>query len=134
LLYLVYHFAQSGLDGLELNSVNFTFLMLGLALHGSPVKYLAAAGEAVKGLSALIIQFPFYAGIMGIVMFSGLSEMIAQYFIGTATKFTYAWFAFLAAAVVNLFIPSGGGEQIKLSFTGNHIASLRRFTCGPNLQ
>ncbi len=115
--YLVYHFGQTGLDGLELNSVNFTFLMLGLALHGSPIKYLAAANEAVKGLSALIIQFPFYAGIMGIVMFSGLSEMIARYFISISTEVTYAWFAFLAAAVVNLFIPSGGGEWMVIGPT-----------------
>ena len=109
-IYLFYHFSQTGMDGLELNSLNFAFLMLGLALHGSPMHYLKAAAEAVKGMSPLMLQFPFYAGIMGIVMHSGLSGIITDFFINISTYSTFPWLAFVAAAVVNLFIPSGGGE------------------------
>lgn len=112
LIYITYYFIQTGLDGLDLNSANFTLLMAGLAFHASPMKFLKAAAEAVQGLSALLIQFPFYAGIMGIIMSSGLSDMITQFFISISTEVTYSWFAFLAAAVVNMFIPSGGGEWL----------------------
>ena len=114
-VFIVPYFAKQGLDGLNLNSVNFFFLMVGLLLHGTPAHYIAAIREAVKGIGDLIIQFPFYAGIMGIFMFSGLSGVVAQWFIGISTTLTFPFFAFLTAAIVNMFIPSGGAEWIVLA-------------------
>ncbi len=108
--FLIPYFANKGIDGLELNTANFFFLMLGLALHASPAKYIAALKEAVKAIGDLVVQFPFYAGIMGLFMFSGLSEVVTQWFISISTEVTFPFFAFITAGIVNLFIPSGGGE------------------------
>ncbi len=114
-IYILPYFARTGINGLNLNTVNFFFLILGLLLHGTPIKYIDAMKEAVKGIGDLLIQFPFYAGIMGIFMFSGLSAVVAQWFVNISTAYTYPLFTFITAALVNLFIPSGGGEWIVLA-------------------
>lgn len=114
-IFIVPYFAKTGINGLNLNTVNFFFLMFGLLLHGSPIRYIEAVKEAVKGLGDLLIQFPFYAGIMGIFMFSGLSAVVAGWFVKISTAYTYPLFAFYTSAIVNLFIPSGGGEWVVLA-------------------
>ena len=53
---------------LNLNLVNFIFLFLGILLHGTPRRYLNALAEAIKGAGGILLQFPFYAGIMGIMV------------------------------------------------------------------
>lgn len=111
---IIPYFAKTGLNGLNLNSINFLFLMLGLALHYTPRNYINAMKEAVSGIGDILLQFPFYAGIMGIFMFCGVSDVIAKWFASFASAVTFPWFAFLTSAIVNLFIPSGGGEWMVL--------------------
>jgi len=106
---LVTHFRAKGFD-LNPNIVNFTFLILGLVLHGSPVAYMKAAGQSMKGAAGIVIQFPFYGGIMGLMLGSGLGEHIAGIFTQFATAKTLPFFTYIASVSSKLFIPSGGGE------------------------
>lgn len=109
MIYVVYHFATKGFD-LNLNILNTAFLFLGLALHGTPARYVSAIAEGTKGVSGIILQFPFYAGIMGMMKYGGLVKVIAGWFVALSTPVTYPLMTYLSAAVVNLFVPSGGGQ------------------------
>lgn len=100
----------SGLRSLTPNTVNLTMLMLGLVLHGSPRSYIAAVEDAARGCAGIIIQFPLYAGIMGMMHSSGLTAEIAGVVGANATESTLPIFTCLSAAVINLFVPSGGGQ------------------------
>ena len=108
LIYLVAYFLGGG--GLTLNVVNFLFLMLAITLHGSPRRLLRALQEAVQGGAGIVIQFPFYAGIMGIMVSSGLAASISNGMIGIASAESLPFWTFLSAGVVNFFVPSGGGQ------------------------
>lgn len=107
--YLFLHFFQKGFN-LNLDIVNFLFLFLGILLHKTPIRFLKSAENAVKGTSGIIIQFPFYAGIMGMMVDSGLAKLISQFFVMIADNATFPLFTFWSAGILNLFIPSGGGQ------------------------
>jgi short-chain fatty acids transporter len=109
LIYLIYYFATNGPD-LNLNIVNFTFLIVGIILHKRPIGYVRAVSEGVRGCAGIILQFPFYAGIMGMMKFSGLVVVIAGWFVAISNSTTYPVFTYISAAIVNLFVPSGGGQ------------------------
>jgi short-chain fatty acids transporter len=106
--YIIMHFAGGG--SLDLNIVNFTFLTVGLALYLRPYQYLLAFYDAVRAAAGVILQFPFYAGIMGMISLSGLAVIMAGWLINIASPTTFPMLAWLAAGLVNLFVPSGGGE------------------------
>ncbi|MBW1683001.1 MAG: short-chain fatty acid transporter [Deltaproteobacteria bacterium] len=108
--YIVYHFGTKGSKGIDLNSINFTFLIFGLAFWGRPTAFVQAILNGIRGVASIIVQFPFYAGIMGIFMFTGLSKVIADWLVSFSTEITFGWFAFVTACIVNIFIPSAGGE------------------------
>ncbi|QOR67878.1 short-chain fatty acid transporter [Cytobacillus suaedae] len=107
--FLVYYFTNNGF-ALNLNIVNFLFLFLGILFHGTPRRFLESVMNAVKGASGIIIQFPFYAGIMGMMTASGLAAVMSEAFVGISNGFTFYFFAFLSAGIVNFFVPSGGGQ------------------------
>lgn len=107
--FIVYYFGQNGF-ALTLDLVNFMFLFLGILFHGTPRKYLIAVQEAVKGAGGIIVQFPFYAGIMGMMTASGLAAVMSNAFVNISTAETFPLFAFLSAGIVNFFVPSGGGQ------------------------
>ncbi|MFC0269510.1 short-chain fatty acid transporter [Kushneria aurantia] len=109
LLYLAHYFFVAG-GGLNLNSVNFLFLSLAIVFHRTPRSLLVSLNEAVKGGAGIIIQFPFYAGIMGIMMHSGLAESLSELFASIANADTLPFWSFISAGIVNLFVPSGGGQ------------------------
>jgi short-chain fatty acids transporter len=100
----------SGITRLTPDSVNLTMLLVGLVLHGTPRRYLAAVDEAVKGCGGIIIQFPLYAGIMSMMDASGLTGVLAGAISGNASAGTLPLLTLLAATVVGLFIPSGGAQ------------------------
>ena len=111
---IVYHFMTKGFD-LNLNIVNFIFMFTGILLHGTLRRYIDAVIEAAKGASGIILQFPFYAGIMG--MMTGLNAngvslagVISNGFVSISTATTFPLFTFLSAGIVNFFVPSGGGQ------------------------
>lgn len=95
---------------LDLNIFNFIFITLGFILHGTPERYAKAIGEAVSGASGIILQFPFYAGIMGMIQYSGLAVIIAGWFLNFSTPANFPVIAWLTGGLMNIFVPSGGGE------------------------
>ena len=127
--YLVIHLAVRG-AGLDLGGVIMIFLALGLVLHSTPVDYVRAFGKATAGAAGIILQFPFYAGIMGIVTGVGVSGIslggvMADACIQISNSVTYPLLTFLCAAVLNLFVPSGGGHWA--------VQAPVMFTAGANL-
>ncbi|WP_100330248.1 short-chain fatty acid transporter [Bacillus xiapuensis] len=109
LLFLIFYVQEEGLN-LNLDIVNFIFLFLGILLHGTPKRFLEAVGNAVKGGSGIIIQFPFYAGLMGIMVSSGLADVLSEAFVSISTEDTFHVLVFWSAGLVNFFVPSGGGQ------------------------
>ncbi|MGY4110513.1 short-chain fatty acid transporter [Aeribacillus sp. SP014] len=107
--FIVYHFVVNGFN-LNINIVNFIFLFLGILLHQTPKRFLDTVANGVKNASGIIIQFPFYAGIMGMMIHSGLSEQIALWFVSVSTEQTLPYLSFLSAGLINTFVPSGGGQ------------------------
>ncbi|MCK9516406.1 MAG: short-chain fatty acid transporter [Ottowia sp.] len=103
-----YYVIQRG--GINLNVVNFTFLFLSIILHGRPRNLLNALEEAIKGTGGIVLQFPFYAGIMAIMIDSGLAATISAWLTSFATATTLPFWTFLSAGLVNIFVPSGGGQ------------------------
>ncbi|WP_108447446.1 short-chain fatty acid transporter [Halomonas denitrificans] len=109
LLFLFDHFVLQG-GGLNLNVVNFLFLFLAIVLHRTPQSLLNSLHEAIKGGAGIVIQFPFYAGIMAIMVQSGLAETLSGALISFATEATLPFWSFISAGIVNIFVPSGGGQ------------------------
>ena len=109
LTFLVRHFREKGFD-LNHNVVNCTFLMLGMILHRSPVAYAKAIAGSVRGVSGIVLQFPFYGGILEVMKHTGLSAAIAHVFVQAATSSTLPVFTFLASILTKSFVPSGAGE------------------------
>jgi len=106
--YLISYFVKGG--GLNLNIVNTLFLFLAIVLHGTPKSLLHSLQQAVQGGSGIVIQFPFYAGIMAVMVQSGLAQSMSEALISFATADTLAVFSFFSAGIVNIFVPSGGGQ------------------------
>jgi short-chain fatty acids transporter len=90
--------------------INGIFLFSGLILHGTPRAYLRAVTEGTRGAAGIILQFPFYAGIMGMMSGSGLAALFSEACASLSTPASFPGVAFLSAAVVNVFVPSGGGQ------------------------
>ena len=110
---------------LDLNTVILIFLFLGVILHKTPLAYVNAFTKSASGAAGILLQFPFYAGIMGILMGVGksgicLGTVISDAFINISTPTSYPLFTFLCAAILNMFVPSGGGHwaiQAPIMFT-----------------
>jgi len=107
--YLAWWFATEGLN-LTLDIVNWSFLGLGLLLARSPIHYVELVADASTTVGQIIIQYPLYAGIMGLMIDTGLVSVIAGWFTSIATASTLGFWAFLSGGIVNFFIPSGGGQ------------------------
>jgi short-chain fatty acids transporter len=109
LAYIVMHFARRGFD-LNLNIMIFSFLIFGMLLHRTPIRYVTAMGRACSNISGIVFQYPFYAGIMGIMMATGLGKAIAVWMASFVTLKTLPLAAYLLGGFVNFSIPSAGGE------------------------
>ena len=112
--YLIIHLGWGG-GSFDLGSVIMLFLFLGVLLHGTPLAYVKAFTNASKGAAGIILQFPFYAGIMGIITGVGTSgisfgTVLSNACISISNATTYPLLTFLCAAVLNMFVPSGGGH------------------------
>ena len=114
-LYIAYYFFQRGFN-LDLNIVNTIFLFLGILLHGDLRRYVDAVGDAAAGAAGILLQFPFYAGIMGLMVAANpetgtsLAGIIANFFTNISNNYTFPVFTFLSAGIINFFVPSGGGQ------------------------
>ena len=108
--YVAMHFIKGG--NLDLNMINFFILFLGVLLLGTPMAYVEKVNEGVKTIGGIILQFPFYAGIMAIMHGSGLVESIAHVFVSVSTADTLPLWGLVSSFVINFFAPSGGGHWV----------------------
>lgn len=106
--YTVYHFSTGG--DFNLNIINLFFLSLGLVLHHSLKEFSTAFSSSANAISPIILQFPFYAGIIAVLSSSSLGDMIIGGLTGVASSETFNVFTYLSAGLVNILAPSGGGQ------------------------
>ncbi len=101
---------SSSFDFINPNYINFTLLGLALFLHSNIDSFLKSISLAIKGVSGILIQFPLYFGIMGIMTSTGLVSVFSDFFVTISTEFTYPIYTMISAGIVNIFVPSGGGQ------------------------
>jgi short-chain fatty acids transporter len=101
--------SKSGFN-LDINSVIFLFFIAGLLLHWRPIAYVEAINNAARVTGPLILQYPLYGGIMGIMTTTGLAEVISKAFVAFSNAHTLPFWNFIASIIISLFIPSGGGH------------------------
>ncbi len=109
LVYIAHHFYSNGFD-LNFNIMIFIFLVVGMFLHITPLRYSIAMKRASSNISGVLFQYPFYAGIMGIMKATGLGIVISGFLASVATVDSYAFISYLTGGAVNFAIPSAGGE------------------------
>jgi len=95
---------------LDINGFIFIALMLGLAFHGRPINYVRSFEQGAHTVGPILLQFPLYGGIMGIMTATGLAAVIAQSFVTFSTARTLPFWSFIASNIITLFVPSGGGH------------------------
>jgi short-chain fatty acids transporter len=112
--YLVRYFmrADEPLGAINLNIINLAFLMIGFVLHGTPARLMRAVQEATPAVCGVILQFPFYAGIAGIITATHLNEQVANLFVRISTPATFPPLVALYSAVLGVFVPSGGSKWV----------------------
>jgi len=109
----VFRTAPNGaLAALDLNTYNLIFIAAGLILHGRPVRFLRAVNECVPVTAGIIIQYPFYAMIFGMIVNTGLSQRMSNLFIAISSHETYPLLVAAYSSVLGIFIPSGGSKWI----------------------
>jgi short-chain fatty acids transporter len=104
--------AKGALAALDLNTYNFLFLMLGLLLQWRPRSFTRAVNRAVPATAGVLIQFPFYGGIFGIITMSPIARELASFFVRISSHNTYAVLVAIYSAVLGVFVPSGGSKWI----------------------
>ncbi len=92
------------------NLLNLVLLGMGLLLHGSLSNFLTAVDQAISGAAGILIQFPLYFGIMGIMKGSGMVQLLSDFFVSISNETSFPIFTMLSAGIVNIFVPSGGGQ------------------------
>lgn len=109
LAYAYTHFVSRGL-GLTLNIFNFTFLVVGVLMAGSLIAYVRIIVSGGRVAAPFLLQYPLYAGIAGVMASSGLAALVIEIFVQISSAEALPFFAFLSGGILNLFIPSGGGQ------------------------
>ena len=104
--------ARGALAAVDLNNFNFAFVAAGILLHWRPRSFLRAVAQSIPATAGVIIQFPFYGGIFGMISKTPLSERLADLFIQFSTKETFPVVVAMYSAVLDLFLPSGGGKWV----------------------
>jgi short-chain fatty acids transporter len=104
--------ARSPLDAINLDTVNLAFLMLGFLLHWTPARLMRAVRDATPATWGVVLQFPFYAGIEGMITHTRLNQQIASLFVSLSTKTTFPPLVALYSTVLGVFVPSGGSKWV----------------------
>ena len=108
--YLALSFEGPFLGFITPNFINFSLLTLCLLLHSNFTSFLSAVEDAIAGSSGILIQFPLYFGILALMQSGGLIELVSNWFIAVSNTTTLPLFTFFSAGLVNIFVPSGGGQ------------------------
>jgi short-chain fatty acids transporter len=106
------YIGTKGIGKLDLNSINFTFLGLSLLLHGSPRSFTASVKKGVTTTFGVMVQFPMYAGLFGVISNSGLAAIITHWFVSISTPGTFSWIVYLYTGLMDFFVPSGGSKFV----------------------
>ncbi|MSP95594.1 MAG: short-chain fatty acid transporter [Alphaproteobacteria bacterium] len=109
LAYQVNRIATVGFS-LDINGMIFIALMLGLISHVRPIRYVRAFNAGARNVGPILLQFPLYGGIMGIMTGTGLADVISKAFVAFSTDATLPFWTFVSSNIISLFIPSGGGH------------------------
>src|SRR5438270_9705222 len=113
LWYLLLQFGEKGgIAALDLNNFNFFFLAAGLLLHWRPRSFLRAVTKSVPATAGVLIQFPFYGGIFGMISKTPIAAHLAHAFVSITTKATFPIVVAIYSAILGMFVPSGGGKWI----------------------
>jgi len=107
--YIAWHWFTAGV-ALDIDSLIFIFFCAGLLLHWRPTAYVAAVNDAARITGPLILQYPLYGGIMGMMTVTGLAGVIAQWFDAFSNAATLPFWSYVSSIVISLFVPSGGGH------------------------
>lgn len=107
--WLAWYFTTSGFT-LTLDVLNFAFLMLGILLHRSPASLLSAAEQGSSLLAGVVLQFPFYAGMYGVIQGTGLGERVGSWIADAADPRAFPLLLYWYSGIVNYFVPSGGSK------------------------
>jgi short-chain fatty acids transporter len=112
--YLARYFSQAAepLNALNLNILNLAFLLLGFLLHGTPARLMRAVQDATPAVWGVILQFPFYAGIAGVITATHLNEQVASLFVRVSTPASFPALVAIYSAVLGVFVPSGGSKWV----------------------
>src|SRR5690606_32596561 len=97
-------------DQLDLNSINLILYLLAFLLHGSPQKFLKATEGGAATIAPILIQYPLYGGIMGVLASTGLAATLINVFVQISNPTTFPLLTFFSAGLLNILIPSGGGQ------------------------
>ncbi len=103
---------QGALAALDLNTYNLIFITAGLLLHWKPRNFMRSVADAVPATGGVLIQFPFYAVIFGMIVGTGISAWLADLFARVTTHGTYPLLVALYSAILGTFVPSGGSKWI----------------------
>ena len=109
-LYTAFDHPSSGFGFITPNFINLSLLGLGIFLHKNITSFLIGLEDAIGGAAGILIQFPLYFGIMGIMKESGLISSLSSFFVSISTPETFPIYTFFSAGLVNIFVPSGGGQ------------------------
>jgi short-chain fatty acids transporter len=105
-------FIKGILAALDLNTYNFLFMMLGMLLHWTPRAFIKAVTASVPATAGVLIQFPFYAGIFGLMTKSPISAELSRFFVRVSTHGSYPVMVSVYSMVLGFFVPSGGGKWL----------------------
>lgn len=111
LAYLIAYFSRNGFN-LNVNILIFMFIVMGILAHGNLLKFSKAIGKGAATASGIILQFPFYAGIMGIMHGSGLVHVISDLLLQMATYETFELACYFSSLIISIFVPSAGGHWV----------------------
>ncbi len=105
-----YSISEGDVNFVDPNLINLILLGVGLIAHGTLSKFNSAVEHAAAGAASIIIQFPLYFGIMGVMKSTGMASAVSEFFVGISTPVTYPILTYISAGLVNIVIPSGGGQ------------------------
>ncbi len=139
LYWVIKFWLTKGIFQLDINALNFMFIIFAVLLHRTPHSFIESVKNATATVYGVIIQFPFYAGIFGMISFSGLAEIIASWFVAISNAHTFPWIAFVYSAILNFFVPSCGSKFVveapyivpaaqELGANINYV--INAYTCG----
>ncbi len=92
------------------NYINLVLLGFAIIAHKNFFNFLTSINSAIVGASGILIQFPLYFGIMGIMNYSGMLDIMSNFFVNISNETTFPIFTFISAGIINIFVPSGGGQ------------------------